>query len=571
MSHPEISGGALLAHCLASAGVKHVVGLPGPEFDPLLAALEECRMRFVPVQHAAAAAHIAEGLYRTSGQVAVTIGRPGSGSANALPGVVGARRGGTPLVAISAEQRRDPVYAMSPAAFQSHDQLDLYRLAVKWSASIRAREQIPEVVRRAFQELALGRPGPVLLEISGSAMSARGPAGQESFAAADPTRAPDLEPAIARLEQAAQLLARAERPLVVAGAGGDRDGANAALLALVELLGCPIAASLGGRSAISIDHPHALCGFSAGAQAAAREADVVLVVGSPLGDLDPVFDEASGDGARQSWIQIDASPRGPGGMRPLALDVAIDARAGLTELVRLLRARRVHGADANDLARYAAAARAWRAEQFGAIDRATGSFIHPRRAMQMIGRVFGPDAIYSVDGAHTSLWAHWSLPSTRPRSYHRCVDRHGVLGSGIPVAIGAKLADPGREVVCVTGEDAAEQSFMEMQSSAREGLKVTTVVFAERATAVDPRHGRTQRDIAFDGESDVVRWDIIAEGLGCRGVCASALDQLEPALQSARLSPGPSVVCVVTDREANLELPAGVLRRMSALETDPVR
>ena len=138
------------------------------------AALEECRMRFVPVRHAAAAPHIAEGLYRTGGQVAVTIGRPGSGSANALPGVVGARRGGIPLLAISAEQRRDPVYAMSPAAFQSHDQLDLYRLAVKWSASIRAREQIPEVVRRAFQELVLGRPGPVLLEISSAAMSALG-------------------------------------------------------------------------------------------------------------------------------------------------------------------------------------------------------------------------------------------------------------------------------------------------------------------------------------------------------------------------------------------------------------
>jgi len=568
LSAQEVSGGALLAHCLASAGVRHVVGLPGAEFEPLLRALDAQRMRFVPVRHAAAAAHVAEGLYRTSGQIAALIGRPGPGSSNALPGIVGARRGGIPLIALSAEQRRDPVYAASPAAFQSQDQLDLYRLTVKWSASIRAREQIPDLMRRAVQELRLGRPGPVLLEVSSAALTALGNGADESFAVSDAPRPPDLGPARARLEQAAQLLSRAERPLVVAGAGVDRDGANAALLELVELLGCPVAASLGGRSALPLDHPHALCGFSAGAQAAAREADVVLVVGSPLGDLDPVFDEGSGDGARQAWIQVDASPRGPGGMRPLALDVAIDARAGLEELLRLLRARRVHGADANDLARYTAAARAWRAEQFGAIDADTGAQIHPRRALQLVGRVFGPDAIYSVDGAHASLWAHWSLPSTRPRSYHRCVDRHGVLGSGIPVALGAKLADPGREVVCVTGEDAAEQSIMEMQSAAREGMKITTVVFAERAHAAEPRPGRNARDVAFDGESDVVRWDIIAEGLGCRGVCASAFDQLEPALQSARLSPGPNVVCVVIDRDANIALPPGVLRSVPALDAD---
>jgi acetolactate synthase-1/2/3 large subunit len=136
----------------------------------------------------------------------------------------------------------------------------------------------------------------------------------------------------------------------------------------------------------------------------------------------------------------------------------------------------------------------------------------------------------------------------------------------IPVAIGAKLADPVREIVCVTSEDAAEQSIMEMQTAAREGLKITTIVFAERAPLSEARHGHGTRDIAFDGESEVVRWDIIAEGLGCRGVCASALDQLEPALQSARIAPGPNVVCLVTDRAANLELPSGVLRRLRTAE-----
>ena len=562
MSVSPISGGALLAHCLAQQGVKLLLGLPTPEFEPLLAALDDRRIRFVPVRHAAAAAQIAEGLYRSSGQVAAVIGRPGTGSANLLPGVVGAKRGGVPLVVITAEQQRDSVYPSSQSELHTQDQLDLYRLAVKWSASIGLRERIPEVVRRAFHELLLGRPGPVLLELSLAAMCELAEPPDESLAAWVPRRPASGEPSKAWLEQAVQLLARAERPLVVAGGGVDRDGANAALLKLVEHLGCPIVTSLGGRSAFPLDHPSALCGFSAGAEAAAREADVVLVVGAPLGDLDPVFDDDPGNDARQAWIQIDPAPRGPSDRRPLALDVATDARTALVDLLDGLREGRVHGADASDLERYSAAARAWRAEQFGAIDRAVGRDIHPRRAIQEIGRVFGPDAVYTVDGAFTSLWAHWSLPPTRPRSYHRCVDRRGVLGLGIPAAIGAKLADPGREVVCVTSEDAAELCFMEMQTAAREGLKVTAVVLAERAPTPESRHGRATRDIAFDRDSETVRWDVVAEGLGCRGVFASELDQLEPALQSARLAPGPNVVCVATNREANLALPAGLLRRL---------
>lgn len=569
MSGPAISGGALLAHCLANEGVRLVVGFPAPEFGPFLQALDESRLRFVPVRSAAAAVQIAEGLYRTNGQIAAVIGRPGAGSANLLPGVVGAQRGGIPVLVIASEQQRDSVVPAASPGFQGQDQLDLYRLAVKWSASVRTRERIPELVHRVFHELGVGRPGPVLLELSHAAMHELGNARDESFASSAPLRPAHAEPMRARLEQAAQLLARAGRPLVVAGGGVDRDGANAALFELVELLACPVVTSLGGRSVFPLDHPQALCGFSTGSQAALREADVVLVAGSPLADLDPIFDDEASDGAHQSWIQVDVAPRGLGGARPLALDVAVDACTGLVELLGLLRARRVHGADTNDLARYAAAARGWRAEQFAAFDREAGPDIHPRRAILEIGRVFGPDAIYAVDGVQTSLWAHWALPPSRARSYHRCVDRHGVLGSGIPVAIGAKLADPVREVVCVTSEDAAEQSFMEMQTAAREGLKVTTVVFAERAAASDVQHGGAKRDIAFDGESEVVRWDIIAEGLGCRGVCASAIDQLEPALQSARLAPGPNVVCLVTDRASNLELPAGLLRRLRAPDPTP--
>ena len=120
----ELNGGRLLARCLANEGVRFVFGLPSPEIDPLLAALDEHGMRLVPIRHEAAGAHMAEGLYKTTGQVAVVIGNPGPGSANLLAGVITARHEGVPLVAITSQHRLGIVYPSPPSTFQGQDQLD---------------------------------------------------------------------------------------------------------------------------------------------------------------------------------------------------------------------------------------------------------------------------------------------------------------------------------------------------------------------------------------------------------------------------------------------------------------
>ena len=163
----EITGGELLARCLASEGVRFVFGLPCPEVDPLLAALEANGMRFVPIRHEAAGVHMAEGLYKTTGQVAVVLGNPGPGSANLLPGIITARHEGGPVVAITSQPRLDLVYPSPPSTFQGQDQLDAFSPSVKWGGPVLSWSRIPEVTRIAFRELWNGRPGPVQLEIPG--------------------------------------------------------------------------------------------------------------------------------------------------------------------------------------------------------------------------------------------------------------------------------------------------------------------------------------------------------------------------------------------------------------------
>jgi acetolactate synthase I/II/III large subunit len=564
-----ITGGELLARCLANEGVRFVFGLPSPEVDPLLAQLAVHDIRLVPVRHEAAGVHMAEGLYKTTGQVAAVLGNPGPGSANLLPGVITARHEGVPVVAITSQHRLGLVYPSPPSTFQGQDQLDVFKPVVKWGGPILSWERIPEVVRLAFREMWTGRPGPVHIEVPAPVLYAMGDEQTVSILAPAAYRAPRPQASAAQLTQAAELLANAQRPLVFAGSGVDRADANAALLELVGLLNCPVMTTMAGRAVVPLDHPNYIFGFGRGGDVVKQEADVILVAGSRLGNLDLPYDKYWGDPARQRLIQIDVDARHIGVTRPLALGIVADVQQALEGLVQALRARQARGRDGTDLARYRQAAQAWWEDQLAPVRSWSGSGIHPAHALQAVGAVFGRDAVYVTDGGNTSLWAHSCLPPTQPRSYHSILEL-GMLGTGIPSAIGAKLGAPQREVVCVTGDGAAGFNFMEMQSAARDGVKITTVVFAEGSWTMEEPNERMLYGKTFGTSQGTVRWDRVGEGLGCHGEYAERLADVEPALRRAKDAPGPAVVCLRTDREANLAIPQELLLRFVEVYQGPM-
>jgi len=178
----------------------------------------------------------------------------------------------------------------------------------------------------------------------------------------------------------------------------------------------------------------------------------------------------------------------------------------------------------------------------------------------MVGAVFGGEAVYCTDGGMTSLWAAMALPSTRPNSYHGILEL-GMLGTGIPSAIGAKLGAPAREVVCVTGDGAAGFNAMELQSAAREGLKITFVVMAESEWTMEIPNEVARWGKTFGTGMGEVRWDKVAEGLGCRGEYVDSIEALPGALARARGESRPTLVCVRTSKDANLAVPeAGIAR-----------
>jgi acetolactate synthase-1/2/3 large subunit len=556
----DITGGELLARCLANEGVRFVFGLPCPEVDPILASLDAHGLRLVPIRHEAAAVHMAEGLYKTTGQVAAVLGNPGPGSANLLPGVITARHEGVPVVVITAQHRLGIVYPSPPSTFQGQDQLDVFRPTVKWGGPIFDWSRIPEVTALAFREMWCGRPGPVHLEIPAPVVYALGDPAHVRIVPPAYSRAALPQASETALRAAATLLRAARRPVVVAGSGVDRAGANGALHEIVDLLRCPVITTMAGRSSFPVDHPNRLHGYGPGADLARREADVILVLGSRLGNLDLPYDKYWGDPARQQVIQIDADPRSIGVTRPVAMAIVADLASAAPGLVEALRALGAVPRDGRDLGRYTGAEGRWRDAAAAAVAAWPGPGIHPAQAMQIIGEAFGRDAVYVTDGGNTSLWAHTCLPPTGPRSYHSILEL-GMLGTGIPSAIGAKLGAPDREVVCVTGDGAAGFHFMEMQSAAREHLALTTIVFAEGSWTMEEPNERLLYGKTFGTAMGTVRWDKVAEGLGCRAAYVDTLDDLRPALQEARSHAGPSVICIKSDRDANLSLPQDMFLR----------
>lgn len=565
----EISGGELFARALRAEGIELLFGLPSPEADPLLAALEAQSIRLVPVRHEAAAVHMAEGVYRTTGKVAAVLGNPGPGSANLLPGVVTALHEGVPVLVISSQHRLGVVYPSPPSTYQGQDQLDLFRPAVKWGAPVFDWQRIPEVLRLAFREMWNGRPGPVHVELPAPVLYATGEEDAAPVLAPSAYRLGVLQAGEAQVAEAAELLAGAHRPVVIAGTGVDRAGANDALLELVELLDCPVLTTNAGRATVSREHPNYVYGFGAAGDQVRREADVVLVVGSRLGNLDVPYDKYWGDPATQRVIQIDVDPRNLGVTRPLALGILADAAGALQAIARQLRSLGPAERDSEDLARYRALDEQVRAALTAPAREWNGAGIHPAHALQMVGSVFGEEAVYMVDGGNTALWAYSFLPSTRPRSFH-CSLELGMLGTSIPMGVGAKLADPQREVVCVSGDGGAGFNVMELQSAARERLALRVVIFAEGSWTMEEPNELALYGRTFGTSQGEIRWDLIAEGVGAHGEYVENIEELQPALLRARAHDGPSLVCIRSDHDANLAVPHEMVMRFTEVYAGPM-
>ncbi|NUQ60705.1 MAG: thiamine pyrophosphate-binding protein, partial [Anaerolineales bacterium] len=284
----EITVGELLAKCLQAEGIEMMFGIIDGAHIPFSAHLGKYGIRHINCRHEEGAVHLAEGYTRTNGKPSVVIGSPGPGGANMLAGLTSAYAEGHPIVAIACTRRRLTTDPERGGAWQATDLVTMAKPIAKYSALVRQPERLPEMIRSAFRAALTGRPGPVFIAIPDELLGVKIEAESVPVYPAAQYRMTDMgagDPAW--IEEAAELLANSKKPYLHAGKGVLWADASAEFLELGNYLAAGMGASMGARGAVPEDHPHYFFLFDMQATSLARnEADVVLVVGSRLGEYD---------------------------------------------------------------------------------------------------------------------------------------------------------------------------------------------------------------------------------------------------------------------------------------------
>ncbi len=257
-------------------------------------------------------------------------------------------------------------------------------------------------------------------------------------------------------------------------------------------------------------------------------------------------------------IQVDVDPAAIGLNRPVALGIVGDARAVLAALLAEVKARTPVRPEHDGFERYRTLTRDWQDQMAFTLHTSDGP-VSPGRLVQVVRDFFPRDAITVMDGGNTSLWTASFNPIYGPRSYLYTA-KFGHLGTGLPYALGAKLAAPERPVYLISGDGALGFNIQELETARRYGLEITTIVSCDGGWGME-RSSQMFAQIGGLVECDFypeTRYDLVAQAFGCHGELVQALDQLAPALERATGSGKPALVQVMVDPMNNLA-PPGLL------------
>jgi acetolactate synthase-1/2/3 large subunit len=552
---PSIKGGELLLRCLVQEDVRVIFAVPDGAYNSVLGKLKEHGVRLIPPRHEAAAAHMADAWSRATGEPGVCMAGAGPGTANLLSGIITARSEGSPVIAITAQCASKDIYPDRGGVFQYADQIGLFRSATKWNTFVSDPKRIPELVQKAFRVAMSDRPGPVQLDIPEDVLDAE----VEEGAVVEPRQryrmARPMAADRALIKEAAALLTEAALPAVYLGGGVRHSGAWSEARRLAEHLACPVLPSTSGRGLLPEDHPLYFIPLSTGGMSARREADVVLLVGTQLGQHEnygrpPIW----GLPGQQKIIQVDVDSEAIGRNRPVDLGLVGDAGATLASLLEEVEAITEPRAPSEKLDEFRHQSQAWERNLAGLARE--GKPIHPAKLMMEVADFFPRDGILVMDGGNTSLYCFQFQRVHEPRSF-LWTSEFGHLGTGVPYALGAKLANPDRPVILVTGDSAFGLNIQELETAFREKLPFICVVNCDYRWGMEvPGQIRAfGADNLVGVDHSRARYDQVAEGFGCFGAYVEDPAEIGPALEAAQQSGLPAVIQVVVDQEANVHPP----------------
>jgi sulfoacetaldehyde acetyltransferase len=529
-----------LVETLAVNGVTEVFGIVGSAYMDALDIFPAAGIRFIPVAHEQGAAHMADGYARASGRHGVCIAQNGPGITNFVTAIAAAYWAHSPVVFITPETGSA---TMGLGGFQETDQLPIFSKITRYQGHVNNPKRMAEIAGRCFDRAML-EMGPCQLNIPRDYFY-----GDIQATIAPPMRIGRGPGDSAALDAAADLLASARFPVILAGGGviladGTRDTVR-----LAELLRAPVANSYLHNDSFPGSHP-LWCGPLGyqGSKAAMRliaQADVVLALGTRLGPFGtlPQYGMDYWPAAAKI-IQVDADARVLGLVKPVDVGIHGDARAAAAALIERLEGRGLacSANQAERKQRIEAEKGAWEQELADwtherdafSLEVAAGSpHMHPRQVLRELERAMPQDAMVATDIGNICSVSNSYLRFERPRSMFAAMS-FGNCGYAFPVACGAKFALPERPAIAYVGDGAWGISLNELLTCARERIGVTVVVFnngqwgAEKKNHVD-FYSRRFQAVNLDSPS----WAGVAKAFGCDGVTVSQLADVGPALRTA--------------------------------------
>ncbi|MFL5561421.1 MAG: biosynthetic-type acetolactate synthase large subunit [Gemmatimonadaceae bacterium] len=555
--NPQLRTGAqILCEALVRQGVDVIFGIPGGAIMPFYHALPEYgdQLRHVLCRHEQGAGHAAEGYARASGRVGVCVATSGPGATNLVTPIADAWMDSSPMVAITGQVGSS---LLGTDAFQETDIVGITVPITKHSYLVRDPRDLPRVIAEAFHIASTGRPGPVLVDVTKDA--------QQASVVPDWDVEIDLPgyvdyrtvgPDPSAIASAAQLLASAKRPLILAGNGVIQSGATVELLALAELTGVPVITTLHGLGAFPQEHPLSLGmpGMHGWVHVnrAIQRCDVLFNIGSRFDDR--VTGKASTFAPNASIIHVDVDPSEIGKLVPVTVGVVGDARTVLTSLLSELPESMDHSRLDAWIGEVGVLRATYEPRQ-SYRRRPDTSELQPHdvcAALNAARHAHGPSRIVTDVGQH-QMWTAQLLDWKRARS-HITSGGSGTMGFAVPAALGAAIALPNETIWAVVGDGGFQMTNQEIATMAQEGLTNVKIAIVNNGYLGMVRQwqqlfeGRRYSGTPLSGP-DFAK---LAEAYGVRGITVDSVDTVNWAIEEAWDHAGVVVIDFRVEREANV-------------------
>ncbi len=565
----ELSGGEAIARMFALHEVGPMFGMAGFQLLPFYDAVRELGLKHTLINDERSGAFMADAWARVTGRPGVCDATLGPGATNLLTSLTESLNAGIPLIAMIGDTNREHAWKNMT---QETRQVEMLRPAVKEVIRVEVGTRIPEHIRYAYTVATSGRPGPVLLDVPEDICHGvfEFPA-EDLYADPTTTHAPSRRsrPAREDVARAAELLATAKRPVILAGGGVHISGAQEELTALAEEQAIPVGHTLSGKGSIACVHDLSLGLFgrySRTANDVLETADAILVVGCKLGEIATKRYTVPRPGI--PIIHLDILPEEMGRWARTGIAMCGDAREGLADLREALSdgADKRRASRADFIAEVQAGKAKWREE---VNERLTSDEVpvNMARMVQELNNVLPEDAILVADGGFA---AHWTglIYDTKKAGRGYIPDRGmASIGYGVSGGIGAQLAAPDSPVFALTGDGGLNMTLGDLETAARLNVPVTVLVVNNAASG----YIKALQHAMFGGRyqsadlSDL-NYANIAEALGCRGIRVEHPDELAPAFRSALDNRDkPNVIDIVVTRDAGKMLP-GVDNRTAPIK-----